>query len=69
MEASWGVGGATCYNPSEYRSDLLNYIGHLTVQLALCPKPTCSSGNYPGLVSSARPCLTVDQTTGNCIAN
>lgn len=69
MEAFWGVDGAICYNPSEFRSNDSIAIQRMQIQLALCPKPTCSSGNYSGLVGSARPCLATDRTTGNCTAN
>lgn len=69
MEAFWGVNGATCYNPGEFRSNDPVAISRMQIQLALCPKPTCSSGSYSGLVGSARPCLAIDQTTGNCTAN
>lgn len=69
MEAFWGVSGATCYNPGEFRSDDPVAISRMQIQLALCPKPTCSSGSYSGLVGSARPCLAIDRTTGDCVAN
>ena len=69
MEAFWGVDGAVCYNPTEFRANDPVAIQRMQIQLALCPKPTCSSGNYSGLVGSARPCLAIDQTTGDCIAN
>lgn len=69
MEAFWGIHGAICYNPSEFRSDDSIAIQRMQIQLALCPKPTCSSGSYSGLVGSARPCLATDPKTGECVAN
>lgn len=68
MEAFWGPGGATCFNPSEYRTTAPYYYDHLLVQLAMCPKPACSLSS-PGLLGSARPCTATDPVTGTCTQN
>lgn len=68
MEAFWGPNGATCYNPSEYRTTEQNYIDHLNSQLMQCPKSACNL-SQPGLLGSARPCLATDPVTGACTAN
>lgn len=66
-EAGWSTGGATCFNPGQYRSSDPELKRRLTIQLNLCPKPACSATNA-GIVGSARPCLTGD-ASGKCTSN
>jgi hypothetical protein len=69
MEAFWGTGGATCYNPSEFRAaGQSSYDLHLNYQLSQCPKSACNL-SQPGLLGSARPCLATDPITGACTQN
>lgn len=68
MEAFWGTNGATCYNPSQFRTTGATYVNHLSDQLAQCEKDPCDL-SLPGLLGSARPCLQVDPVTGTCTAN
>lgn len=68
MEAFWNENGATCFNPSQYRSTLPNYVAHMQVQTATCPKPACSKSSQ-GLMASARPCTAIDSATKTCIQN
>lgn len=68
MEAYWNPNGATCFNQLEYRSDIPNYVDHMHALLTTCPKPACGKGSS-GLVGSARPCLAIDPSTGNCVQN
>lgn len=68
MEASWNENGTICFNQTEYRITDQIYVDHMQDQLMLCPKPTCNKTGG-GLVASARPCVLVDQTTGNCVQN
>lgn len=70
MEASWGVGGAVCINPEEFRSNDPNYYDHLMAQLRRpgCEKSLCTSTNATGLISTGRPCLDLDDE-GHCITH
>lgn len=70
MEAYWNGNGATCFNQDGFRSNDATAITRMqTVISTYCPNiPSCSSKSS-GLLGSARPCLSYDQTTGNCISN
>lgn len=55
MEAFWDTSGATCFNPTRYRSTLPNYVAHMQALLMSCAQlPLCDKGST-GLVASARP--------------
>lgn len=68
MEAFWDPSGATCFNPSQYRSTQPNYVAHMQAQTSSCPRPACTKSSS-GLLASARPCTAVDSTTKTCIQN
>ena len=57
MEAHWGVNGAICVNPTQFRTTEAENVRRMEIQLSLCPKPACTdtkSGSVSGFVSSAR---------------
>ena len=66
MEAHWGVNGAVCVNPAQFRTTDDEKVRRMEIQLSLCPKPACTdtkSGSVNGFVSSARP-ITADSDPG-----
>ena len=67
MEAFWSENGASCFNLSKYRSSDPVHIAKIQIQLALCPKPACTS-THTQMFLSARPC-TATNVVGECIAN
>ncbi len=67
MEAFWDENGASCFNLSKYRSSDPVHIAKIQIQLALCPKPACTS-THTRMFLSARPC-TATNVSGDCIAN
>ena len=70
VEAFWNTNGAVCFNQNKYRTNDADALQRLTTVIsAYCPNiPMCGSKSS-GLVASARPCLSYDDTTGNCVAN
>jgi hypothetical protein len=71
MEAHWGVNGAVCVNPAQFRTTDEEKVRRMEIQLSLCPKPACTdtkSGSVNGFVSSARP-ISATGATGTGATN